>query len=103
MQMFRSNSNPNVLYRRANGSKTLLASFIFKAKYGEPPRSGWFANITLLYLSASFALERARSLLSIIVIERILSTLVPLFAQPPISSFFAQIHLLGHFSDVSVY
>ena len=49
---------------RAKGSSTLLASFIFSARYGEPPRSGWFANITVLYLSASFCLEIFRSLLS---------------------------------------
>lgn len=28
------------LYRLANGSNTLLASLIFNAKYGDPPRSG---------------------------------------------------------------
>lgn len=47
---------------RANGYRTLLAAFIFNAKYGDPPLSGWLANITVLYLSTSFCFEKFRSL-----------------------------------------
>jgi hypothetical protein len=48
----------------AKGSRIRFASLIFNARYGEPPRSGWFANMTVLYLSASFCLEISRSLAS---------------------------------------
>lgn len=72
---------------RAKGSRTLLASFIFRARYGEPPRSGWFANITVLYRSANFALEMFLSLpLSALIIGPWI-TLSPQSALLPVGSF----------------
>jgi hypothetical protein len=55
----------NAHFIRINGSKTRLASLIFKAKYGEPPRSGWFANMTLLYRSANLLRDIFLSLNSV--------------------------------------
>lgn len=49
-------------YFLALPSKKSLASLIFVAKYGEPPRSGWFNNMILRCASFTLALVTADSL-----------------------------------------
>ena len=46
----------------SNLSNKSFASFILLARYGEPPRSGWFASMICLCASFSFTRNWGESL-----------------------------------------
>ena len=73
--------------------KILRASLIFIAKYGEPPLSGWFSNITFRYRSANFLLVNAWALT--LACLWIGCTQFLLLQQPRDESSYRWIHLLG--------